>query len=307
MKLPLPLRTRRWDDEIARLDPEHDYEAIVFALSNHVFPFEILLAMEIAQLRTFTIPTISKLLHATGQYEREGPKRLDDTKAILSEIHRPGLESRASREMVEHLNRIHGLYRISNDDFLYTLSTFVFDAALFVDKWGHRPMTEKEKDAFYFLYRRLGELMHIRDIPESRAAFFAWRRDYERRAQRYASENEAVARGLLVAVRGLLPPVFAPYLEPAVVLLTGDAGFRDALGLREPDPGLARFLRAFLAVHRRAARHVSLYEHRKFEDSDIYRNYPTYPSGYDRLRLGPTKVIEILAKKKGAEQAVAEE
>ncbi|MDC0746473.1 oxygenase MpaB family protein [Polyangium mundeleinium] len=306
MKLPIPLRTHRWDDEIARLDPERDYEAIIFALSNHVFPFEILLAMEIAQLRTFTIPTISKLLHATGQYEREGPKRLDDTKAILSEIHRPGLESRASREMVEHLNRIHGLYRISNDDFLYTLSTFVFDPILFIDKWGHRPMTEKEKDAFYFLYRRLGELMHIRDVPGSRAAFFAWRQDYERRAQRYASENEAVARGLLVAVQGLLPPMLVPILEPAVVFLTADTGFRNALGLREPDPGLARSLRVFFAVYRRAARHVSLYEHRKFEDSDIYRNYPTYPEGYDRLRLGPTKVLEILAKK-GAERAVAGE
>ncbi|MDI3284072.1 oxygenase MpaB family protein [Polyangium sp. 15x6] len=306
MKLPIPLRTRRWDDEIARLDPERDYEAIVYALANHVFPFEIIVAMEIAQLRTFTIPSISKLLHATGQYEHEGPKRLDDTKAILNEIHRPGLESRASREMVEHLNRIHGLYRISNDDFLYTLSTFVFDPILFIEKWGHRAMTEKEKDAFYFLYRRLGELMHIRDVPESRAAFFAWRQDYERRAQRYARENEAVARGLLVAVQGLLPPALVPYIEPAVVLLTGDDGFRAALGLREPDPGLARFLRALLAAYRRATRHVSLYEHRDFGETEIYSYYPTYPSGYDRLRLGPTKVIEILAKK-GTAQAVAGE
>jgi hypothetical protein len=39
-------------------------------LANHVFPLEVLVALEIAQLRTFTIPTISAILHSTAQYER---------------------------------------------------------------------------------------------------------------------------------------------------------------------------------------------------------------------------------------------
>ncbi len=66
----LALRTTRWDDAIARLDPERDAEAIARILGNHLFPLEVLVALEIAQLRTFTIPTISRTLHATGQYER---------------------------------------------------------------------------------------------------------------------------------------------------------------------------------------------------------------------------------------------
>jgi hypothetical protein len=153
MKAPIRLRTQHWDNEVAKLDAERDSEAIFKILANHVFPVEILTALEIAQLRTFTIPSISKILHATGQFERDGQKRLDDTRAILDEIVRPGLDTEQSHRMVEHLNDIHGMYEISNDDFLYTLSTFVFDPALFIEKWGHRPLTAHEQDALFFLYR----------------------------------------------------------------------------------------------------------------------------------------------------------
>src|SRR6476646_10807219 len=103
----LPLRTPRWDREAAELDPERQAEEAVAILVDHSFALEILVALELAQLRTFGIPSISAILHSTGQYEREGQKRLDDTRAIFTEIHRPGLDSRESREMVEHLNRIH--------------------------------------------------------------------------------------------------------------------------------------------------------------------------------------------------------
>lgn len=301
----LPLRTDAWDRRIAALDPRKDYLEIVDLLSNHVFPLEILLALELAQLRTFTIPSISALLHATAEYEREGQKRLDDTRAVLSEVFRPGLESPEGRAMVEHLNRIHGVYAISNDDFLYTLSTFVFDPALFVDRWGHRSMTEGERDAFFFLYRRLGEHMKLRELPESRAQFLAWRRRYEAEHQRYSAPNEKVARGLLTAAAAQLPRALAPLLEPLTVVLMDDPAFRDALGLKPPPPALGAALAWTLRGYQAAARRVNPYERARFLESAFFERYPSYPAGYERMRLGPKKVLAMLDARDAAARRAA--
>lgn len=304
MRIELVKRTTRWDDELAALDPERDAQRIVQTLANHVFPLEFLLALEIAQLRTFSIPSISRVLHATQQFERDGARRLDDTRAILGEIHSAGLDAPEGREMIEHLNKIHALYLISNNDYLYTLSTFIFDPVLFVARYGPRPFTINERLAMYAFYRRLGEAMKITAIPDSFNAFWAWRRDYELEHQRYAPENEAVSRGMLDAVAKLMPPALAPLLEGAVASLSHDAGFCNAIGLKKPSAALRVSVRALATLWRHASKRVNLFETRGAAETPWLAVYPTYPNGYERLRLGPKKVIALFDRQ--AEQQARE-
>jgi hypothetical protein len=297
MSAHLALRTTSWDHAIAGLDAERDAEQIARILGNHVFPLEVLAALEIAQLRTFTIPTISRILHATGQYERQGQKRLDDTRAILVEILRPGLDSAGSRSMVAHLNDIHGLYRISNDDFLYTLSTFVFDPPAFIAKWGHRPLTEHEQDAVFFVYRKLGAGMRIRDLPATRSEFLAWRTAYEGRAQAYAPDNEAVARGMMRSVGRMFPLVPPAVWEPLMVCLTEDEGFRTALGFSAPTAVFRSIFRTIVQAYRALSRRVNPFQRRAFWDSSLFNRFSAYPGGYEALRLGPTHVMATLDRR----------
>ncbi len=298
--MKLPLRTKRWDDVIAALDAERDAQAIVVILANHVFPLEILVALELAQLRTFSIPSISRLLHRTRQYEAAGQKRLDDTRAILTEIAESKEGSTQHAEMVTHLNRIHAQYRISNDDYLYTLSTFVFDPWRFIERFGHRPLTEKEKQAFYFFYRRLGEAMHMEAIPPSFDAFLEWKEEYERRAQRYSEDNEHVARGMLTTVQGLLPAPLRPALEPLLASLIKEPAFLASIGFKPAAPSFQRAVHGVLYARRRLSRRVNRFEHTRFWDHPSYTRYPSYPSGYERTRLGPAKVIAILERQGAA-------
>jgi uncharacterized protein (DUF2236 family) len=298
MKARIPLRTEHWEEVLASLDAEKQAEDVVRILANHVFPLEFLVSLELAQFRTFTIPSISALLHSTGQYEREGPKRLDDTRAILVEISRPGLESEASREMVEHLNRIHGLYSISNDDFLYVLSTFVFDPVPFIERWGHRPLTLREQDALYFVHLKLAQGMRIRDVPKSREAFLAWRRAYEARVQTYAPQNEAVARGMMDAVASSLPPVLRSLTAPLTLALMDDAAMFRALGFAEPSPAVAFAMRLAARAYRKLSQRLNPFEHLALRDAEFFQRYSTYPNGYSRLKLGPTKVLAFLEKQR---------
>lgn len=291
-------RTARWDREIAALDAKEDAQEIVTILVSHVFPVELLLALELAQLRTFTIPSISKVLHATRQYEDDGVRRLDDTRAIIGEIYRYERGSVEQREMIEHLNAIHSLYTISNDDYLYTLSTFIFDPTLFLERFGFRSLTDKEQDAVFHMYRELGEQMGIESLPETRHDYWRWRVAYEARAQRYSPANEAVARGFLAAVRSLLPTYLQPFTEMLTTAVLDDEQATLALGLDLPPRAVVRAVRNGLWLQARAARFLNPFESRGIEEWAFFNTFPSYPDGYERLRLGPRRVMEILDRRR---------
>lgn len=292
------LRTDRWSQEIEKLDVVEDAQLIVGIMVNHVFPLEFLVALELAQFRTFSIPTISALLHATRQYESDGVKRLDDTRAIMAELHANKIGSKEHSEMAEHLNAIHGTYRISNDDYLYTLSTFMLDPILFIQKHGHRLMTNKEMDAMFNFYRKIGELMHIENLPHSREEMLVWRRGYEARVQRYAPSNEAVARGMMEAVKSLVPTALHAALEPMTVALIDEEKVRTALGFK-PAPIWAKSMaKTLLESQRRALRRINVFEVNGIKDWPVFASYPTYPNGYDRLKLGPSRLVEMLERRR---------
>ena len=52
------------------------------------FPWDINRALELALLKTFCLPSISGLLHKTGEFEERPRKRYDDTALIVSAVSR---------------------------------------------------------------------------------------------------------------------------------------------------------------------------------------------------------------------------
>lgn len=294
MRLPVSLRLRDdpWERRVRELDPATDAHAIVQVLTERLFPVDIFVATELAQLETFAIPSISRLLHATREYELRGRRRIDDTKAILIEILREGPGSTHGRAMVEHLNRIHGHYRITNEDYLYTLSRFVLAPTAWIERHGWRPLHRHERDALFRLYMELGRAMRIRELPESFEELSAWSCTYEVTARRYAASNEAVARGLLAALREDLPRAAGGLVEPIVASLL-EAETAAALGLKRR---AAAPVVAVMWARRWLGRRVTLWNHASFADSRLARYYPTYPHGYVAERLGPRKVLEALER-----------
>lgn len=116
--------------------------------------------------RTFGVPSISALLHRTGEFERRAQKRYDDTDIIVSELMEHGYDSARGHAALARMNAIHGRFTIANEDFLYVLSTFVFEPIRFNARFGWRRMTEKEKVALFHFWRAIGQRMGIRDIPK---------------------------------------------------------------------------------------------------------------------------------------------
>ena len=129
-------RTQR--QRIDSLDPRRDYRRIVFLLTFHVFPWDIERALEFALFRTYAVPSISGLLFKTGEFVRRPRKRYDDTELILSEILENGFDSKRGQSALRRLNEMHGRFPISNADYLYVLSTFVFEPIRWLERFGWR-------------------------------------------------------------------------------------------------------------------------------------------------------------------------
>ena len=96
------LPRHHWQQHVATLDPETDYEEIYRIVIAHEFPWDLHQAMSFALFRTYAVPSIGRLLDDTGEFRRAPQKRYDGvvvrlaTKFGLMEKPRPGGQSAAA-------------------------------------------------------------------------------------------------------------------------------------------------------------------------------------------------------------------
>jgi hypothetical protein len=278
----MPRRT--FLDEIRRLDPQRDYQRIVFLGSFHEFPWDNLRSLEFALFRTFAVPSISQLLASTGEFEQRAQKRRDDTDLMLSEIVEHGIESERGRAALRRMNRIHGRFPISNEDNLYVLSTFVFEPLRWNERFGWRKMLEQERLAAFYFWRALGQHMNIQQIPETIEEFERFNREYERTHFRYSEANRRVG--------GATRDLFLSWYLPRPLWRLGAPFFYsimdDALleAFQFPRPS-----RAVRWLTRRALRlrawFVRMLPERRKPWLHTQLKQRSYPDGYTIEQLGP--------------------
>jgi hypothetical protein len=268
--------------EIAGLDPERDYERIVFLLCYQLFPWDVERSLEFALLNTYAVPSISGLLARTGEFTRRARKRYDDTELLLAEIGENGLASERGAEALERINEMHGRFRIANDDYLYVLSTFVFNPIDWMAQY-RRQFTAREQLAWLRYYQELGRRMGIKDIPETLEVFRSFRGRYEAERMVYASSNKEVSGVTVDLVLGMYVPRFLfPMGRPVAMALCSDR-LVAAIGARQPP----RWLRA--VVHgsmRLRGWLLGLLPEPKRLRRITQRKNPTYPDGYEIAGLG---------------------
>lgn len=276
----------RWTDKIEALDPEVDYERIYYLLTSYEFSWDIEKALEFALFRTYAVPSISGLLSFTGEFRESTRKRYDDTELLLSEVSENGQDSERGQEAIDRINHMHGRFHISNDDMLYVLSTFVLEPIRWLERFGKRSMTQTEISACVRYYQMLGTKMRIKEIPTSYSAFDIFNRDYEAKQFCYADTNAEIGsltRDLLLSM--YLPKSLVPLGRPAVYALC-DTPLREAMGFEKAPRWLEFALVTSLRIRSRILRIVPS---RRRPRLITQRKRPTYPSGYQIMKLGTFK------------------
>jgi ER-bound oxygenase mpaB/B'/Rubber oxygenase, catalytic domain len=273
-------------DEMRRLDAEKDCQRIVYLLTYHEFPFDTLRAVEFALYRAFAVPSISSLLNRTGEFQNRPQKRYDDTQLILSEIFENGYESDRGKAAITRLNHIHGRFQISNDDFLYVLSAFIFESIRWITRFGWRPMLEQERLGIFYCWREVGRRMNIQGIPDTIDELEQYNVEYERLHFKYSDTN----RKLGIATRDLFLSWYLPrplrWLGRPLIYAAMDDRLLDAFGFPKPSAAVRRIVEGLIRFRGRLIR---LLPERRRPQLLTTKRHRSYPDGYRLNDLGPTR------------------
>ncbi len=283
---------------IEGLDPERDHQRIMHLSFGYEFPWDSIRALEIALYRTYCVPSISKLLDRTGEFYAHTQRRYDDTSILVAEMCKWGYETGRGRAALERMNWAHGHFRIANDDFLYVLSTFVYEPIRWIDRFGWRKTCRNEKLGYYWFWRQVGVRMGIRDIPGSYEEFEAWARAYERAQFRFTETNQRIGGATRDLFASWFPRVFAPTVRAAVYALLDDDMLR-AFGFPRPLPGSRALVAGALRLRGAVVRWLPPRRTPSFFSD---RRNRTHPKGYRIEELGPPKLV-AREKRDGSQRA----
>jgi hypothetical protein len=277
---------RKISQKLATLDPDKDYEEIMYLLQCYEFPWDYERALEFALFRTYAVPSISALLYKTGEFVSHPRKRYDDTELILYEITENGFDSERGRAALRRMNQMHCRFPIDNGDFLYVLSTFVFEPIRWIERFGWRRMKQNEKQGIFQFYRELGHRMAIKDIPKDLDSFEQYNIEYERSHFRYAEANYHIGSATRNLLLGFYLPKFLWPLGKLFINALMDDPLCEAFGLYKTPAMLQQFMRKLLELRGKLLRFFPE-RHRPRLGTQVLR--PTYPEGYNIEELGTFK------------------
>jgi hypothetical protein len=271
--------------EIRKLDPVADHRRIVYLDACFEFPWDTTRSLELALFRTFASPSIAALLDSTGEFDRSAQKRYDDTDLILSTIVEAGYDSEEGKRAIRLMNRIHGRFEISNEDFLYVLSSFVFEPIRWNARFGWRPLIEAEKLATFEYWREVGRRMAIREIPETYEDFERFNEEYERREFRQTEASRRVGRSTRDMFLAWFPGLPHRFGAQAIYALM-DEPLLEAFGFATPPRAVRTAVENAL---RARGRLVAVLPARRRPRRRVQRRTKTYGRDWHLEELGPAK------------------
>jgi hypothetical protein len=275
-------------DEIRGLDPKTECQRIVFLSTCVDFPFDTTRALEFALFRTFAVPSVAALLDSTGEFLVRSQKRYDDTDIIVSELVEHGYDSDRGRRALRRMNQLHKRFVISNDDFLYVLSTFIFEPIRWNERFGWRPLCEQERAAYFHFWREVGRRMNIKQIPAEFRTYEQFNRDYEKANFCHTPATHRVGLATRELFVSWFPRLLAPIVRSAIHALM-DEPLLDAFGFSKS----SRLMRWILNSGMQArALLLGIAPRRRKPRLRTETKHASYPAGYTIEQLGPEKTSD---------------
>ncbi|KAF7361341.1 hypothetical protein MSAN_01166800 [Mycena sanguinolenta] len=238
------------------LTPEEAQDVIQLSY-NWDMPFLSEYSLAFALFKTYGIPSISQLLLSTKQLASQAlvAKRYADTEILIGhwlacplagrsvDAHpgAPADDPRASIALAR-VNWLHSKYKISNEDYLYTLGLFTFEPEAWAVRYGWRPLSPLERYATFVYWTEIGRKMDIKNIPSTPEEFRLWLRAYEEEHMIPAESNRDVAKHTMDELLFMVPQTFGmrSFAEGVTRSLLDD---RTRIAMMQPEaPSYAKYL-----------------------------------------------------------------
>lgn len=277
--------------EIASLNPITDHQRMVYLMTAYEFPFDMVRSLELALFHTYASPSISILLQKTGEFVKRGQKRYDDTGILIAQFMQAGYDSELGIRAINQMNKIHGNYRIANEDYLLVLSTFVFYPINWMKVNGWRKMTEDEKLALFLFFKEVAQRMNLTDIPEDFEALKNFAEEYEQKHFRYAESNKVIADATIKIVENWFPSFLRFAVKPVFAASITEK-LRESFGYKKPSKLFCEMLNMSFQIRKYFLKYITFKKYPTEISNTYYRTYPKHEFTIETL--GP----EYLTKKK---------
>ncbi|KAH7300051.1 hypothetical protein KP509_24G042700 [Ceratopteris richardii] len=195
---------------IARLHPLRSRYAILIHFCFVDFPFIYRRSLEYGLFRTYAIPSISSVLHKSGNFSANASKRYDDTDILVGELLMHHIDGDRASTALRRLNFIHSQFKITNADFLYVLSIFVLQPLDWISRYGYRDATDVEKLAIFTAWHDIGVRMGIEAIPSTIEELAEYKEAYERENMLYSDTNNEIAERTMELFLNEVPSLLRP-------------------------------------------------------------------------------------------------
>ncbi|KAI8918936.1 hypothetical protein BC831DRAFT_406230 [Entophlyctis helioformis] len=220
---------------------------ILAAMSFLEFPFLQTKSLEFGFFKTYAIPSISKLLLATGEMTSFCERRLVDTELLVREFSERPLSSERAQTAIRRMNHLHSKYKISNEDYLYVLAVFIVEPVHWVRKYGYRKMHPNEVQANYVHWRSIAVRMGITDIPPTFEAVEKYMTEFEARKMVFSESNRKVGQATIDEFLRPFPKFLHGMGQTAIYALS-PPNLRAAMGFPDPPFGLHAVLSGCLTL-----------------------------------------------------------
>jgi len=267
-----------------RDEAERDHEAIMKRLVGVEFAWDYRRSMiDLVFMKGLAAPRISGTIAANRYLQARPQKRYDDTSIMMIELVKHGHSSVRGAQMLERMNQVHARFHIRQDDYLYILTSCMFEPIRWNARFGWRPFTEVEKYANYCFWREIGKRMHLTEIPDGFEACEQFNLDYERTRLGRTQSSVALAAVLFGLLESWMPRLVRPLVRPGLSALVDDA----ILACFDLPPA-ARWLKWLVPrVLRLRARALRIWPRRRRPAFHVDRPLRSYPAGYTVPELGP--------------------
>ncbi|MET3423808.1 hypothetical protein BJ973_003020 [Actinoplanes tereljensis] len=227
---------RRRQDRLRRiegLDPEADHREISSLFYLDFGTIMILQAIT-GNLMTFAVPRMSRILSATGQFERHTAKRFVDTALLTGAVLEHGLQPGPGRDAARAVNAMHRHYDIHPDDFTAVACDAPVMSIDIADRFGWRPVTDAEREALRIHYTAEARAFGAhRPVPATVGEMVAFRDRYLDAQAAFEPQNKRLAEAFLGYVAGLFPRPARPAVT-ALLVAQVDPRVLRACGLPVP-------------------------------------------------------------------------
>ena len=243
-----------------KLTPEIAQQ-MVHVFGSYEWPFMYTTSLQFALFKTYGIPTISKILTDTKQFSdpANASKRFADTAVLIGEWSRFPLNepNGRSQQALARVNYIHSGYKISNDDYLYTLSVFITEPVKWVKNYDYREMTDLEIEALYVMWKEFGERMHIKNIPSTYESLCDWQEEYERDNMVLADSNVQTAKETMEILLYTTPAPLKGFVKEFLICFM-DPRLKIAMGFEDPSAKMEAFAKSVIEFRKFYIRNFTL-------------------------------------------------